>query len=47
MAEAIHITHPYGVDSFTMTNYDDERADTERCKDPARVKAFIEAAQNA
>ena len=47
VAEAIHITHPYGVDSFTMTNYDDERADTERCKDPARVKAFIEAAQNA
>ena len=47
VAEAIHITHPYGVDSFSLTNYDDERADTERCKDPAKVQAFIEAALNA
>ena len=28
VAEAIHVTHPYGVDSFSLTNYDDERADT-------------------
>lgn len=47
VAEAIHITKPYGVDSFSLTNYDDERANTERCKDPEKVKAFIEAAQNA
>lgn len=47
VAEAIHITHPFGVDSFSLTNYDDERANTERCKDPAKVKAFIEAAKNA
>ena len=31
-------THPYGVDSFSLTNYDDERADTLHCKDPAKVK---------
>ena len=47
VAEAIHVTHPYGVDSFSLTNYDDERADTLHCKDPAKVKAFIEASQNA
>lgn len=47
VAEAIAETHPYGVDSFSLTNYDDERADTLRCKDPAKVKAFIEAAKNA
>lgn len=47
VAEAIHITHPYGVDSFSLTNYDDERANTEACKDPAKVKAFIEASKNA
>ena len=45
--EAIHITHPFGVDSFSRTNYDDERADTLRCKDPVKVKAFIEASKNA
>lgn len=44
-----HILMHYGVDSFSLTNYDDERADTLRlhCKDPAKVKAFIEASQNA
>lgn len=47
VAEAIHITHPYGVDSFSLTNYEDERADTRHCKDPAKVQAFIEAALNA
>ena len=40
VAEAIHITHPYGVDSFTMTNYDDERADTERCKESGQSKSI-------
>lgn len=47
VAEAIHITKPYGVDSFSRTNYDDERANTLRCKDPVKVKAFIEATKNA
>lgn len=47
VADAIHIAHPYGVDSFSLTNYDDNRADSLHCKDPVRVKAFIEAAKNA
>lgn len=47
VAAAIHITHPYGVDSFSLTNYDDERANTLRCKDPQKVEAFIKAAQHA
>lgn len=47
VAEAIHMTQPYGVDSFSLTNYDDERANTERCKDPAKVEAFIKAARDA
>ncbi len=47
VAQAIGITHPYGVDSFSLTNYDDERENTKGYKDPAKVKAFIEAAKNA
>ncbi|OZG61944.1 N-(5'-phosphoribosyl)anthranilate isomerase [Bifidobacterium lemurum] len=47
VGEAIYATNPYGVDSFSLTNYDDERADTLRCKDPAKVEAFIKAAKNA
>ena len=47
VAEAIYATHPYGVDSFSLTNYDDDRADTDRCKDPAKVEAFIKAAKDA
>lgn len=47
VTDAIHITKPYGVDSFSLTNYADERANTLRCKDPVKVKAFIEAAKNA
>lgn len=47
VADAIRETHPYGVDSYTHTNYDDERANTLRCKDEAKVIAFIEAARNA
>ena len=47
VAEAIHATHPYGVDSFSLTNWSDERANTLNCKDPAKVEAFIKAAKNA
>lgn len=47
VADAIHETHPYGVDSFTCTNYSDERADTLKCKDPEKVIAFVKAAKNA
>lgn len=47
VAEAIHETHPYGVDSFSLTNYADERANTLRCKDPVKVEAFIKAAFDA
>ena len=47
VTEAIHICHPYGVDSYSLTNFDEKRSNTEGCKDPAKVKAFIEAALNA
>ena len=47
VAEAIHETHPYGVDSYTHTNWDDERANGLNCKDPAKVEAFVKAAKNA
>ena len=46
VAEAIHETHPYGVDSFSLTNFD-QVEEGKGCKDPEKVKAFIEAAQNA
>lgn len=48
VAEAIHITHPYGVDSCTRTNFPAAFQDESgNGKDPAKVKAFIEAARNA
>lgn len=47
VAEAIAQTDPYGVDSFSFTNYSDERGDGLHCKDPQKVKAFVEAARNA
>lgn len=47
VAGAIHVSRPYGVDSFSHTNYDDEGKREGGCKDPVKVKAFIEAAQNA
>ena len=46
VAEVIHITHPYGVDSCTRTNVDKSDA-IGNGKDRAKVKAFIEAARNA
>lgn len=47
VAEAIRITHPYGVDSYSWTNFDEPRPNGEGCKDPAKCKAFIEASRNA
>lgn len=47
VADAIHVTHPYGVDSYSLTNFDVQDPNREGCKDPAKVKAFIEAARNA
>lgn len=47
VAEAIHITHPYGVDSFSLTNLDHPNPNSLSCKDPAKIKAFIEASFNA
>lgn len=47
VAEAIHITQPYGVDSYSHTNYTDARGEGLHCKDPERVRAFIEAVRNA
>ncbi len=47
VAEAIHMTHPYGVDSFSLTNLDNPDPNSLGCKDPEKVKAFIEAAFHA
>ncbi|MDY5128962.1 phosphoribosylanthranilate isomerase [Actinotignum urinale] len=46
LQEAISIAQPYGVDSFSWTNYQDERANTLDCKDLDRVRAFVEAARH-
>lgn len=45
VAEAIRICHPYGVDSYTFTNYEKPFPE-EGNKDPEKVKAFVEAARN-
>jgi phosphoribosylanthranilate isomerase len=47
VANAIHICRPYGVDSYSLTNFDPPRPEKEGCKDPVKVKAFTEAALNA
>lgn len=46
VAEAIYATNPYGVDSFSLTNFDHPE-DGKGCKDPVKLKAFIEASLNA
>jgi phosphoribosylanthranilate isomerase len=46
VAQAIYETRPYGVDSYSWTNYDHPEPG-KGCKDPVKLKAFIEAAQNA
>lgn len=46
VGEAIRIVRPYGVDSFSWTNYDNPQPG-KSCKDPEKVKAFCEAARNA
>ena len=48
VAEAIRQTHPYGVDSCTLTSYPKFLQEiTGRHKDPVKVWEFIEAAKNA
>ena len=48
VAEAIHATHPYGVDSCTLTSYPKFlREITGRVKDPVKLYEFIENARNA
>jgi phosphoribosylanthranilate isomerase len=44
--EAIRITRPYGVDSFTSTNFDKPTPDL-GIKDPKKVAAFVEAVKDA
>lgn len=43
---AIRLVRPYGVDSFSYTNYDPPRPG-KGIKDPERVRAFVEAVRNA
>lgn len=46
VAQAIRISRPYGVDSFSHTNYDRPEPG-KGIKDPAKVKAFVEAVRKA
>lgn len=48
VAEAMKITQPYGVDSFSSTNFDDFRKIElgKGIKDIEKVKAFVEAVKN-
>lgn len=46
VAEAIRISRPYGVDSCTRTSYSRVEGKGWPGKDPAKVKAFIEAARH-
>lgn len=46
VAHAIRVTRPYGVDSFSYTNYDNP-VPGKGIKDPQKTKTFIEAALNA
>ncbi|HHT88059.1 MAG TPA: phosphoribosylanthranilate isomerase [Clostridiales bacterium] len=46
VAHAIRVTNPYGVDSFSLTNFDHPQPGR-GIKDPVKCKAFIEAALNA
>ena len=48
VAEAIHETHPYGVDSCTLTSYPKFLKEiTGRVKDPVKLYEFINNARNA
>ncbi|MDQ0159303.1 phosphoribosylanthranilate isomerase [Alkalibacillus salilacus] len=44
--EAIRISRPYGVDSFTSTN-EDNPIDEKHIKSIEKIRAFVEAAHNA
>lgn len=47
VAEAMGAARPYGVDSFTHTNYTDRPLRRGAYKDPARVAAFVAAVRAA
>ena len=47
VAQAIRISHPYGVDSCTRTSYASQEKRGQNNKDPEKVRAFIEAARHA
>lgn len=47
VAEAIRLTRPYGVDSFSWTNREQKDVTSKGIKDSDKVKAFIEAALHA
>jgi len=47
VTKAVEITRPYGADSFTHTNYDFIQENTKSIKDPAKIRAFVEAARCA
>lgn len=48
VGEAIREARPYGVDSFTWTNFTDDRSNPAGgCKDPERVAAFVKAVRDA
>ena len=43
VAEAMKIARPYGVDSFSYTNFDKKTTPGKGIKDPEKVRAFVEA----
>lgn len=47
VGEAIKLTHPYGVDSFTSTNFDVLPEAGNSIKDPEKIKAFVKAVRQA
>ena len=47
VADAIRVSRPYGVDSFTRTSYPRGVAGGKIGKDPEKLRAFIEAIRNA
>jgi len=46
VGQAINMVHPYGVDSYSLTNFDHPE-DGKGCKDPEKIRAFVEAVRRA